>query len=102
MQVLSAWALSLDIASACEGQSSSVRGSEVRRSTEEPWDVLRERVQCLSRSVPAGDALRVGRKNRQVTIPPLREFPPLHQFDFVRKLRILGPVRLEQPGPFAP
>src|SRR5262245_5472240 len=102
MQVLSARSLSLNISRAREGQSRSVRGAEVRGPSEEPRDVLRERVQRLARGVSTGDALCVGRKNRQVTIPPFGEFPPLHQFDFVSKLGILGTVRLEQPSPFAP
>src|SRR5262245_22057794 len=51
MKVLSARSFSLNISRAREGQSRSVRGSEVCGSPNEPWDVLRERVQRLARGV---------------------------------------------------
>src|SRR5262249_36046299 len=71
MQVLSARAFSLDITGARESQSRSIRGAEVGRPAEKPRDIWSGRVQRLARSAPTGDPLGVGRKNGQVTIPPL-------------------------------
>src|SRR6266704_2776302 len=76
-----------------------VRRSEIRRTAEEPGDVLREHVEHLARGVPAGHALRIGREDGKVAVPVGRQLAPLHQLDFVRECSILSPIGLEQVRP---
>ena len=64
-----------------------VRRPEVGRAAEEPGHVLREHVEHLARGVAPGDALRVGRKDRQVAVPAVRQLAPLHLLDLGGELR---------------
>ncbi len=68
----------LEISCAFIFQSGFVRWAEIRRAAEEPGDVLRQHVQHLARGFPAGDALRIGRENREIAVPVRRELAPLH------------------------
>src|SRR5262245_51409330 len=70
MKVLPAPALSLEISGASKRQGGLVRWPEISRTTKQPRDVLCEHVQHLSRCVPTGNSLRIGRKNREIMIPP--------------------------------
>src|ERR1700757_3528586 len=54
----------------------------------------------MSRGVAAGNALRVGRKRRNVPVPPLGEIAPLHPLALIGELRIGATVALEQRHPF--
>src|SRR4030095_1776694 len=92
MQVLSRWAVGLEISRRLEGQRGFVRWTEVRRSTDEPWNILCEHIKRFTGSVPSRNTLGIGRKNRKVTIPSHGEFAPLHQFDFLRQIGILGSI----------
>src|SRR3712207_7071283 len=65
------------------------------RSTLFPYTTLfrsREHVQHLAGRIAPGDALRVGRKDRQVAIPSVGELAALHPIDLGRKLRELSAV----------
>src|ERR1700756_2335787 len=53
----------------------------------------------MSRRVAAGDTLRVGRKRRNVPVPPLREISPLHPLTLIGEFRIGAAVALEQRQP---
>src|SRR5207302_2473420 len=63
---------------------------------------LRQRVQHLARGFAAGDALGVGRTDRQVAVPPGRQLAPLHLVDLGRELGVLIPVGAEKLCPLLP
>src|SRR5262245_40202253 len=102
MKVLPAPALSLEISGASKRQGGLVRWPEISRATKQPRDVLCEHIQYLARSVPPGNTLFIGRKDREITVPYGWEVPPLHQLDFVCQLGIPGSIRFEQFHPLAP
>src|SRR4030095_4458815 len=83
MQVLATRAFSLKISGPRKLQSCLVRWSEVGRTADEPRNILCQHIQHLARSIPPGNALSVGRKNWEITIPPYWEPPPLHELDLV-------------------
>ncbi len=78
MQVLTVGAVRLEVSGSGERQSGLVRWPEIRRAAEEPRDVLGKHIQYLSRRVPPSDSLCIGRKNREIMVPPGWQFPPLH------------------------
>ena len=86
MQVPAAGTAGLEVAGAREFQRRLVRGAEVRRAADEPGDVLGEHVEHLARGVAPGDALGVGREDRQIAVPAGRQLAPLHLVDLVREL----------------
>src|SRR4030095_946051 len=102
MQVLAARTISLKISCAGKLQSSLVRWPKIRRPAEEPWDILRQHIQHLARSVPPSNPLSVGRKNREITVPSHWELPPLHELDFVCQFGMPGAISFHQRYPFLP
>src|SRR6185312_1260101 len=99
MEIASARAARLEVARTGELKRRLVRGAEVRRAAEEPGNVLGEHVQHLARGIAPGDALRIGRKARQVAVPSRRQLAPLHLVDLGSELRILRAVVGEQRLP---
>src|SRR4051812_27883162 len=99
MQVPAAGCPRLDVSGSLEQQGGLVGRAEVRRSTDQPRDILCQRVEHFARGIPSGNALGVGRKDRESGIPLRRQLTPLHQVDLGRELRIFRPVSREQLGP---
>src|SRR5262249_43556310 len=91
----------LEAARALVRQGRLVGRAEVRRAAEEPRNVLRQYIEDLGRRIPAGNALRVGRKHGQVPIPAGRQVASLHLLDLGGELRMRGPVRREECRPLA-
>src|SRR5258706_15463065 len=79
-----------------------VRRSKIRRTPEEPGNVLCENVQRLARSVPPRNALGIGWKDGKVAIPAGWQFTPLYQLDLVRQLGILRAIGGKEFHPLAP
>src|ERR1700739_4602789 len=69
-------------------QCGLVRRSKIRRTTEEPGDILRKNVQHFSGCLAPGDSLWIGEEDGKVAIPPIRKFAPLHEINFGRELGI--------------
>src|SRR5262245_64541737 len=69
MKVLPAPALSLEISGASKRQGGLVRWPEISRATKQPRDVLSEHIQYLSRTVPRGNSLFIGRQDTERTVP---------------------------------
>src|SRR5262249_59334501 len=76
--------------------------SQVCRSAQEPGDTLRQHVQHFAGRFTSGDTLRVSREEGQVTVPPGRQFAPLHLLDLGRQGRVLVLVGPEEIRPAAP
>ena len=89
-----------EVAGALEGEPGLGRGGQVGRAAHEPGDVLRDRVLHLRRGVAARDALGVGREDRDVLVPALRQVAVLHQLELLGQLGILRLVGLDllEPG----
>src|SRR5438477_7952855 len=102
MKIPAAVVIALEIAGSLERQPGLRRGREVGGTAEQPRQARGDRVQHMSRRVAAGDALRVGRKRRNVSVPPLREVAPLHPLALISELRISVAVALEERQPFRP
>src|SRR5262245_36760746 len=92
MQVPAAVTAGLEVAGSLEREERLIGRAEIRRSAEQPWDVLREHVEHFARRVPSGDSLGIGGKNGQPAIPSARQLTPLHQIDLGRKLGVFRPV----------
>src|SRR5206468_9150453 len=92
-------AAGLEVACALVGQSGFVRRPKIRRTAEEPGDVLREHIQRLGRSVAPRNAFRIGGEDRQVAVPAGGKFAPLHLFDLGRELGVFGSISGEEFGP---
>src|SRR5262249_28361037 len=73
MQVSATGGARLEVSRARKRERSLGGRTEVRRSAEQPGYVLSKYVEDLARGIAAGDALRVGGKNRQLLIPSLRQ-----------------------------
>src|SRR5205823_13597663 len=99
VQVLAPGTVRLEVARPLVLERGLVRRPEIRRSAQEPRDVLRQHVQHLARGVAPREALRIGREDGKIPVPAGRELPPLHQIDLVRELRMLRPVRGEELRP---
>jgi transposase len=99
MQVPAAETAGLEVAGARERQERLVGRAEIRRSTQQPRDVLGQHVEHFPRRVASGDALRIGGKDRKPAIPSGRQLAPLHQVDLGRKLGVFRAVSREQLGP---
>src|SRR4030095_5386132 len=84
MEILTAWGPGLEASRALVRQGGLVRRPEVRRAAEQPRDVLREHVEHLARSAPAGDALGIRREDGEIAIPSLRQVASLHLIDLSR------------------
>src|SRR4029078_70389 len=75
------------------------RWAEVGRSAQEPWDVLRQNVEHFARGITACATLCVRRKYRQMALPAIRQFAPLHLVYLSGEFRILGAVSFEELRP---
>ncbi len=102
VQVLSAGTPGLEIPRPLVRQRGPVRGRKVRRPAEEPGHVLSEHVEDLTRSVPPGHALRIGREDGKILVPIDRQLAPLHQIDFVGECSVLRAIGFEQTQPPIP
>src|SRR5207248_4238521 len=102
MKIPAAVVIALEITGSLESQPGLRRGREVGGAAEQPRQARGDRVQHMSRRVAAGDALRVGRKRRNVSVPPVREVAPLHPLALISELRISVAVSLEERQPFRP
>src|SRR5258708_10185517 len=102
MEILPAWVAGLEISRAFESQGGLVRRPQIRGSTQNPGDVLRENVEPFSRRFPPRDALCVSRKRGEILVPPGWEFAALHQVDLGREFGVLCSIRPNQHGPFGP
>src|SRR5215831_3817144 len=102
MQVFPCRAMGLEVSRALVRQRRLVRRSKIRRTPEEPGDVLRQNVQRLTRSIPPRDPLRIGWKDRKVAVPTGRQFTPLHQFDLGGAFGVLGAIGGKAFRPLAP
>ncbi len=102
MQVLPAWVVGLEASRARVRQGGLVRRPQIRRAPEKPGDVLREHVEHGSRGLSPGEALRVGRKDGEVTVPSGGQLAPLHLVDLGREGRVGGPIGREELGPPTP
>src|SRR5580700_4948246 len=70
------------------------RRRKIGRSTEQPWQVWRDSVQNFRGSVAPSKSLRIGRKNRNVVRPILRQLPFLNLSKLRGQLReFLGVIR---------
>src|SRR5579864_3523028 len=95
VQIASGVAAGLEVARAFEFQRRFVRGGEVRRSSDEPRNVLRKRVQHFSGTLAGSYALRISREAGDVLIPAWREFMALHMAQALGQLReLLGVIRV--------
>src|SRR5438067_11165092 len=92
MQVPAAVTAGLEIAGSLERQERLVGRAEIRRSAEQPWDVLREHVEHFARRVPSGDSLGIGGENGESEVPSARQLAPLHPADLCRQFGIYRPV----------
>ena len=71
--VVSAVTRRLEFARALEGQECLGRGPQIGRPAQQPGHSVRDRVLRLGRRVAAGDALGIGRKDREVLVPVGRQ-----------------------------
>src|SRR5262245_25595328 len=99
VQVPAAASAGLEVARALEGQDRLVRGAEIRRSTEQPGNVLGKNIEDLTGGIAPGDASRIGGKNRQALIPSPRQLALLHQVDLVCELRIFRAISCKELAP---
>src|SRR5258705_2447480 len=102
MQIPSTPAISLKISCSFKGEPSFVRRTEIRRPSEEPWDIPGENIQHLARSFATGDTLRVGREDGKVAIPAGGKFASLHLVNLGREFRKLYAVAGEELRPVFP
>src|ERR1700704_1404896 len=101
MQVPAARRARLEVSGPLERQGGLVGGAEIRRSAQQPRNVLRKHVEHFARRIPSGDALGIRRKDRKPGIPSGRQLTPLHQVDLGREFRISRPVSREELSPTA-
>src|SRR6266508_4939331 len=99
MQIPAARSSRLEVSGPLEREGGLVGWAEIRRSAQQPRDVLRKHVEHFARSIPSGDAFGIGRKDGKPGIPTGRQLTPLHQVDLGRELRIFRPVCREQSSP---
>jgi hypothetical protein len=90
MEVAATAIVGLELAGIVERQPRLRGGCEVSGAAHQPRDVLGDRVQHLSRRVPAGDALRVGWERGNVGVPSVRELAALDPPDLVGEVGMLG------------
>src|SRR5690349_21661894 len=83
MQIASAIAPSLEVASTFELQPRSVGGRKIRRAADQPGYILRENVENLAGAIACGSAFRICRKGRQIFVPAIWKFAMLHFVDLV-------------------
>ena len=101
VQVLSARVSRLEVARAVVFERGLGRRREIRRAAEQPRNILRERIEDLTRRVATGDALGVGGEDRQIAVPACGKLPPLHLLDLGREFGVLRAIGSEQVGPLA-
>src|SRR5215471_16409266 len=99
MQISAAGSARLEITCALKREQRLVGGAEIRRSTEQPGDVLGKNIEDLTGGIAPGDAFRIGRKNRQALIPSPRQLALLHQVDLVCELRIFRAISCKELAP---
>ena len=75
---------------------------DVPRSANEPRDILRKHVEALTRSLPSRETLGARRKDWKITIPAMRQLPPLHQIDFGGEFGIFALIGGEELRPLPP
>src|ERR1700746_3943373 len=102
MQVFPTGANRLDTPRAIIFQCGLVRRSKIRRTTEEPGDILCKNVQHFSGCLAPGDSLWIGEEDGKVAIPPIRKFAPLHEINFGRELGIFCAIFSEEVRPLNP
>src|SRR5262245_15322810 len=95
MQVSSAAIVRLEVSGALERQGGLVGRAEIRRSAQQPGNVLRKHVEHFAGRVAPCDSLWVGGKRGEPAIPSGRQLASLHQVDLGRELRIFRPVTRE-------
>src|SRR5262245_56360067 len=99
MQVPAPRGIGLKVLGSLERQCGFVGGSEISRSTQQPGDVSRQRVEHFTRGVSSRHALAVGRKNGKPRTPSSRQLAPLHLIDLAGKLGIFRLVGRQQLAP---
>src|SRR5882757_3145877 len=102
MQVPPAKCPRLDVSSAVKFQRGFVGSAEIRRSSNEPWNVLRKHVQHLAGSIPPSDTLGAGWKDREIAIPTLRQLAALHETNFGSELGIFALIVSKELRPAPP
>src|SRR5215472_8595084 len=100
MQVPAPWAIRLEIS--CAGQGGLVRGSEIRRATKKPRDVLRKHIQHFAGGFAARDAFGVGGENGEIAVPSGGKLAALNLVDLGSELGILGSIFFKESGPVVP
>src|SRR5262249_58605119 len=68
------------------------RAAEIGCATEEPGNLLRQRVDHLSRRLTGGDPLGVGGEHRQLAVPAGWGLGPLPEIQLAGEVRLLLPV----------
>src|SRR5690349_272190 len=84
------------------GKNSLVRRSKIRRTSEEPWNILGQDIQRFARRVSSRKSLRVSWKHGKVLVPRGGKLSSLHQLNFIGELRVLCLIGSEKFGPFSP
>src|SRR5579863_130937 len=92
MEVFPTRASGLKVARTVESQRGLVRRAKIRGAAEKPGNVLCEHIQYFCRRVPSREALGVGRKRREIAVPPGWELPALHQINFGCKFGVLRSI----------
>src|SRR5204863_9404057 len=88
VEIASAVVASLKVSCAFELESSFVGSRKVSRSADQPGHILRNYVEDFARTFTSGYTFCIRGKCRQVLVPSIRQFVPLHAIELIRELRI--------------
>ena len=103
MQVAPAVVIGTESPGTVEGEIGFGRRRQVRRTAQQPGDVLGKGIQYLAARRTAGNALGVGGIAGQLGLPLLGHFPGAHALQFIGPLRVeagegLGPLLVQRVG----
>ena len=89
----------LEVAGAVESQAGLGRRGQVGRASDQPGNILCDRVEDQARRDSSGHSLAVGGERRQPRIPAVGELTMLHPVELVGQFGMLGPVPLDPAEP---
>src|SRR5690348_8599118 len=99
VQVTASPAPRLKVSCARKLEGGAIRGSEIRRAAQEPWDAGCERIENRASRIAPRDALCISGEDREICFAAPWQLTPLHVLDLRGKRRVGRAIALEPLAP---